>query len=456
MTLKGQFHDSTRPFGLLKPTTIRKIRRVKQLAWEKLHCGNWRSVSIAWRHLYALCARLELWSCREQMEYALFAKQLDLAVVLGHPRDAACCQQLLLAHPPPVPSASCCHLLPMSCSHSRDSAVPRALNPHLELDIAHLPASAACSLFHAAHVDTALPCVLQAATDGWPAACSSTADVETAGPTSAKWAQLAFWQGVLGQRYVPLEIGSHYMSKQWTQKMLPGDALLAQICSEPHCAAHANKAGEDAASHEQKMYLAQHDLFSQIPQLLRDIVTPPHCLFVPRTPDSCGDSAASPPPVGPDALPRVCWRPRHSASAAGGGGGGAPEPPLMPDYAGWWQPQCPIGHQDGVLRQIWMGPQGTVSNLHFDDKLNILVQVAGCKRVILVPPEHSVALQPHEGTAWNTAQVDLWSTTAPSLPGVRWANVHLAPGDALFIPPGWWHHITAATDSISVSFWWDG
>lgn len=31
---------------------------------------------------------------------------------------------------------------------------------------------------------------------------------------------------------------------------------------------------------------------------------------------------------------------------------------------------------------------------------------------------------------------------------------YLGPGEMLYIPPNWWHHVTALTPSFSVSFWW--
>ena len=38
---------------------------------------------------------------------------------------------------------------------------------------------------------------------------------------------------------------------------------------------------------------------------------------------------------------------------------------------------------------------------------------------------------------------------------VEFIDATLYPGDALYIPPGWWHRVKAATVSFSVSYWWD-
>ena len=31
----------------------------------------------------------------------------------------------------------------------------------------------------------------------------------------------------------------------------------------------------------------------------------------------------------------------------------------------------------------------------------------------------------------------------------------LGPGDALYVPKGWWHYVRSLSPSFSVSFWWD-
>ena len=44
---------------------------------------------------------------------------------------------------------------------------------------------------------------------------------------------------------------------------------------------------------------------------------------------------------------------------------------------------------------------------------------------------------------------------AGSLQGMLRVSVSvLGPGDALFIPPRWWHHVRALTPSASLSVWW--
>lgn len=111
-------------------------------------------------------------------------------------------------------------------------------------------------------------------------------------------------------------------------------------------------------------------------------------------------------------------------------------------------------------RKIWFGPKGTVSPLHFDKKENFLCQVVGWKRIVLIPPEDTAFVYPFEGQMMsNTSQLDLTTEIDekrfPLAKQARRLQVLLGPEQTLFIPYGWWHHVTSLTPSISVSFWWN-
>ena len=88
------------------------------------------------------------------------------------------------------------------------------------------------------------------------------------------------------------------------------------------------------------------------------------------------------------------------------------------------------------------------------------VQVVGRKRVRLYDaalPRGS--LYPHAGVMSNTSEVDAAAPDGarfPSFPAAPTFDVVIAPGEMLYIPPGWWHHVTALDVSFSVSFWWGG
>ena len=113
------------------------------------------------------------------------------------------------------------------------------------------------------------------------------------------------------------------------------------------------------------------------------------------------------------------------------------------------------GILDHGLREnnfLWMGPGGTITRLHYDIYNYLLVQVFGRKRVWLVP-----SLQAH--LTYN--QYTVYSEVDPENPDLerfpQFENatvleVELNPGDALFLPVGWWHHVKSLDPSISLSF----
>jgi ribosomal protein L16 Arg81 hydroxylase len=56
----------------------------------------------------------------------------------------------------------------------------------------------------------------------------------------------------------------------------------------------------------------------------------------------------------------------------------------------------------------------------------------------------------------NTSQVDAEMPDLEEFPAFSQATrfeCELGPGDALYIPPGWWHHVRSLSVSFSVSHW---
>lgn len=85
-------------------------------------------------------------------------------------------------------------------------------------------------------------------------------------------------------------------------------------------------------------------------------------------------------------------------------------------------------------------------------------QVVGWKYVRLFAPSETTRLYPHtEGLCTNSSRVDFHRPDASAYPLFADAAAQealLGPGDALFIPRGWWHFVMACSPSASVSFWW--
>ncbi|MDC0673215.1 cupin-like domain-containing protein [Nannocystis radixulma] len=95
---------------------------------------------------------------------------------------------------------------------------------------------------------------------------------------------------------------------------------------------------------------------------------------------------------------------------------------------------------------LWFGPAGTVTSLHHDTSNILFFQVVGRKRFRLYPPDEPRLLAAARG---------VYSTLDPErheLAGAFGLDEVLLPGEALFLPVGWWHHVRALDLSISVAF----
>lgn len=125
---------------------------------------------------------------------------------------------------------------------------------------------------------------------------------------------------------------------------------------------------------------------------------------------------------------------------------------LYADMANFGQGYCDLS-QKNSLSFIWFGPKGTFTPLHHDLTNNMLLQIYGRKKVTLIP-----AIQtPHlYNDRWVFSQisdpkkVDL--TQFPHFKQVTPVECVIGPGEALFIPMGWWHTVESLDVSISVSF----
>lgn len=116
-----------------------------------------------------------------------------------------------------------------------------------------------------------------------------------------------------------------------------------------------------------------------------------------------------------------------------------------------------------VLPRIWFGNRITTPT-HFDEWNNIGCVVCGRRRFTLFPPGQVANL--YVGPldfAPTGAPMSLVQLSAPDLarfPKFRAAlaaalSAELAPGDAIYIPPLWWHHVESLeTFNVLVNYWW--
>lgn len=115
------------------------------------------------------------------------------------------------------------------------------------------------------------------------------------------------------------------------------------------------------------------------------------------------------------------------------------------------------------LVSLWIGNQITVS-AHFDFPDNIACCVAGRRRFTLFPPEQldNLYVGPWDRTPAGQAisLVDLRNPDYDRYPKFREAlksarEFVLEPGDALFLPSMWWHHVEGLDGlNMLVNYWW--
>lgn len=220
-----------------------------------------------------------------------------------------------------------------------------------------------------------------------------------------------------GKRLVPVEMGRSYTDDGWGQSIMTFKEFMDRYLlhhPSPASGEPGGKRGESVPI----AYLAQHDLFSQIPSLRADISIPDYCYTNP------------PPP--------------------------APGTPLASKPA---QPTL-----EEPLLNAWFGPVGTVSPLHTDPYHNILCQVVGKKYVRLYSPEESGRIYPRGVDAEsgvdmsNTSEVDMEAVDGEKFPEfgkASFVECVLGEGECLYVPVGWWHFVKSLSVSFSVSFWWN-
>jgi hypothetical protein len=114
--------------------------------------------------------------------------------------------------------------------------------------------------------------------------------------------------------------------------------------------------------------------------------------------------------------------------------------------------------------RVWIGNAVKI-NSHFDLVYNIACVAAGRRRFTLFPPEQigNLYIAPLDFTP-SGAPVSMVQFTNPDFTrfprfaeALRHAQqAELEPGDALYIPFGWWHHVESLTPfNVLVNYWWN-
>ncbi|KAF6037133.1 KDM8 [Bugula neritina] len=357
----------TQTFGLVQyEQCLASCQYALDYVWEKLNTGHWKDISDQWRQIYYSVSYYKS-VCLYELHHPPLKciKTCDMGILMGvKPLKWDLCLKEL---------ASTLHKLHESTELVKD--IPAAKIPRLELISPSKDKSiqrVSCpslESFRKQWLSIGQPVIITDCMHHWPAL--------------DKWS-LAYFQTVAGLRTVPVEIGSRYTDDDWSQQLLTISQFIQQYIVKHQAEGAPARRG----------YLAQHQLFDQIPELRDDIIVPEYCCL-----------------------------------------GESPDPDI----------------------NAWFGPEGTVSPLHQDPKDNLLCQVKGRKLVKLCPPDMADCLYVNEGMLANTSQVDVESIDLQKFPlaaKVSFTESVLHPGEMLFIPAKYWHHVRSLDLSFSVSFWW--
>ncbi|CAB4378861.1 uncharacterized protein OCT59_004374 [Rhizophagus irregularis] len=392
-------------------SVLLKISSLIDFATEKLHAYPYKDVPLCWRRLYtdasivkSLCEIfIALRTEKEKESWKNIVKTLDMALVMtGAPGNG---RKEMIFHLIKEVENTIKNIeennresnnITESLTKRRidDNERENDFEKRIKLENTNLPtikfpipklSSPSLATF-TSHVNTLSPkpIILTSCLSHWPALSTNP------------WADFDYLLSVTGkERIVPVEIGAKYTDNSWTQKLMNFEEFVEKWIKNP------TNDGDIA-------YLAQHDLFAQIPRLKEDIIIPDYC-FVDTKPYfiSCNHVQYTPP--------------------------------------------------SDVIINAWFGPQGTISPMHTDPYHNLLAQIVGNKYIRLYAPSETSKVYPFEqdGFLGNTSQVEIETPDLERFPlfaSANYLDCVLEPGDMLYIPPGWWHYVRSLTISFSLVF----
>jgi len=133
-------------------------------------------------------------------------------------------------------------------------------------------------------------------------------------------------------------------------------------------------------------------------------------------------------------------------------------PELAQDFDRRWLKQRRNPVCSGQTFQVFIGGKSSKTHLHAAAEHNLFTQVYGRKHWILYPPSYDCVLRPPVNrTPYFHSAYDPDRPAQAEFPALSYLDRFegvLEPGDILFNPPSWWHHVHNLTGSIGVGYRW--
>jgi hypothetical protein len=102
--------------------------------------------------------------------------------------------------------------------------------------------------------------------------------------------------------------------------------------------------------------------------------------------------------------------------------------------------------------KLWLGPNGTVTPLHYDEHSVLFAQIYGRKRFKLIPSFDTPRMYVRDRYYSEVDPERVDPRRHPDFLEASVADVVVEPGDLLFLPVGWWHWAKSLSVSISATF----
>eukprot|EP00871_Galdieria_phlegrea_P002781 jgi/Galph1/3503/GphlegSOOS_G2155.1 len=218
-------------------------------SWEELHTGEWNKVSDMWRDIYTLSSMLLVWFSflwKRDVEEA--SRLLDLAVLLGTERWKEPLLSWLDSLYDRLEESEEKYTTVLLVDHNCLNTCIETLTFPLK-SVVHRPSLEEC---FTQFISVQKPALIQGVANQWPCIKEQL------------WNQVSYWKQVAGNRLVPVEVGEHYMSEHWGQRLMRLSQFIDEYILHP-------------TPETPTGYLAQHNLLEQVPDLKKDIQIPEYC-----------------------------------------------------------------------------------------------------------------------------------------------------------------------------------